>query len=192
MSIREVTAALRAEAERLESEESRLRAALDELGQKSAELGARLGLDLEPPEPASLAEPIPPLWHQIALVDLGTPEGSPRILDYLRAASLPDNHPASGLWCAVALSAWLRWAGCEPVAHTMARAFLTYGTRVDQPQVGDLVVLWRDSLESEKGHVGLFVGFSGDAVQVLGGNQSDAVTVAPYPRDRILGFRRPA
>ena len=41
-----------------------------------------------------------------------------------------------------------------------------------------------------KGHVGLYAGHEGTKILLLGGNQSDAVCVARYPANRLLGIRR--
>jgi hypothetical protein len=40
------------------------------------------------------------------------------------------------------------------------------------------------------GHVGLFAGLEGTHVLVLGGNQSNGVSVARFPVARVLGVRR--
>ncbi len=41
------------------------------------------------------------------------------------------------------------------------------------------------------GHVGLYVGEDYGAYQVLGGNQSDGVTITRIARDRCIAVRRP-
>jgi hypothetical protein len=42
------------------------------------------------------------------------------------------------------------------------------------------------------GHVGFFAGYDAvrEIVQLLGGNQEDAVSIASFPAERILGIRR--
>lgn len=40
------------------------------------------------------------------------------------------------------------------------------------------------------GHVGFYVGVTADGVTLLGGNQGDSVSVATFPKSRILGIRR--
>ena len=40
------------------------------------------------------------------------------------------------------------------------------------------------------GHVGFFAGLEERHVLVLGGNQGDAVSIRPYPVERVLGYRR--
>jgi peptidoglycan hydrolase-like protein with peptidoglycan-binding domain len=66
------------------------------------------------------------------------------------------------------------------------------GTKVTNPEPGDVVVYWRESINSWKGHVGIFMGFSkdGSLVYTLGGNQGNAVSISAYKADEVLGFRR--
>jgi hypothetical protein len=52
-------------------------------------------------------------------------------------------------------------------------------------------VFWRDYATSWKGHVGIVVATDKEWVYVLGGNQGDSVCIAPYPKTRVLGFRKP-
>ena len=68
---------------------------------------------------------------------------------------------------------------------------MNWGEAVDDPQEGDVVVLWRESRDSWKGHVGFFSGYddNGD-IKVLGGNQGDSVSIKSYSKNRLLGFRR--
>ncbi len=51
-------------------------------------------------------------------------------------------------------------------------------------------MLWRESRDSWKGHVGFYAGHDQSKVWLLGGNQGDAVNVRDFPRKRILGVRR--
>jgi hypothetical protein len=56
---------------------------------------------------------------------------------------------------------------------------------------GAVVVFWRGSRKNEgKGHVGFYIAGApaGPSVAVLGGNQSDAVTIGTYKTDRVLGY----
>jgi lysozyme family protein len=51
-------------------------------------------------------------------------------------------------------------------------------------------VLSRGS-DPDAGHVGFLLGEAGNQIYLLGGNQSDAVTVAAFPKARLLGVRWP-
>lgn len=74
-----------------------------------------------------------------------------------------------------------------------ARNWLQVGDVVSERDVrkGDVVILWRESRAGWKGHVGYFDRWEGDHVRLLGGNQSDGVTLSSFDRSRILGIRRP-
>lgn len=93
-------------------------------------------------------------------------------------------------WC----SAFMNWvanrAGFEYTGRLDARSWLKAGEEVKEPKKGDVVIFWRESPESWKGHVGVFVRMDENYVWVLGGNQSNEVNIKPYRRDRVLGFRR--
>src|SRR6185295_11570122 len=55
---------------------------------------------------------------------------------------------------------------------------------------GAVAVLSRTA-DPTLGHTGFLVGETADSVVLLGGNQSDAVTVEAFPRSRLLGLRWP-
>lgn len=72
-----------------------------------------------------------------------------------------------------------------------ARSWLSWGIPVSEPKTGDIVVFWRESKDSWKGHVGIYVNRSSHTlINVLGGNQNDRVCIMEYSLDRVLGFRR--
>ena len=81
-----------------------------------------------------------------------------------------------------------------PDKYMTARSWLTVGEPVDKPNIGDVVVFWRESETSWKGHVGLFIGEyeKPDNINILGGNQSSrrSVTITKFPTYRVLGYRR--
>lgn len=81
-----------------------------------------------------------------------------------------------------------------------ARSWLTLGRPLDAKDAvpgHDVIVLKRGTGDQPgpdvidaPGHVGFFARLDGDWVMVLGGNQSDGVTVARFPASSILGIRR--
>ncbi|SLN76702.1 hypothetical protein ROG8370_03902 [Roseovarius gaetbuli] len=68
-----------------------------------------------------------------------------------------------------------------------ARNWLLFGREV-QPIIGAVLVFERGS----GGHVGFAIGQDDTHFYVLGGNQSDAVTIARIIKSRLLGARWPA
>lgn len=93
-------------------------------------------------------------------------------------------------WCAAFVGSCLVEAGLPSTHKLNARSYLDYGTKLDAPRLGCIVVFKRGN-SSWQGHVAFYVGDNGSRVKVLGGNQSDAVTVASYPKASVLGYRWP-
>ena len=94
-------------------------------------------------------------------------------------------------WCSCFIN-WLAWKlGIERSGKLDARSWLKVGEEVNNPQRGDLVVFWRKSIRSWKGHVGLYIPsrFDEENVYCLGGNQSNMVKISPYPEERVLSYR---
>lgn len=92
-------------------------------------------------------------------------------------------------WCSAFIGAMAVRSNLEGSKALNARSWLDYGRIIKKPRVGDVVILWRESVTSWKGHVGIFISFSEDGkyVNVLGGNQSNKVCIAPYYSSRVLG-----
>lgn len=53
------------------------------------------------------------------------------------------------------------------------------------------MVFWRKSLQSGLGHVGFYAGEDTEAYRILGGNQSDSVSLAWVSKDRFVAARWP-
>lgn len=71
-----------------------------------------------------------------------------------------------------------------------ARNWMRFG-QATGPQLGACLVFWRGSKAGWKGHVGFYYGEDGTHFHVLGGNQSNAVTVTRVAKARLLGARWP-
>ena len=95
-------------------------------------------------------------------------------------------------WCAAFVNAVLADCDLRGTGKLNARSFLEWGEPVDLADAkhGDVVVFWRGSPDGWQGHVGFFAGTAGQNVMVLGGNQSNKVSIAAYGKDRLLGVRR--
>lgn len=104
-------------------------------------------------------------------------------------------------WCAAFVNMVLLENGYNTSSSVsphplMARSFLTYGMKVEAAgaKQGDILVFERGN-QGWQGHVAFYVSekiIDGDLYYyVLGGNQSDAVTVDLYPARKIIDIRRP-
>lgn len=136
-------------------------------------------------------------WYEEARRLVGVREvagsgSAPEILAFAKTIDIDypsDDIPWCGLFVGHCIGATL---GDEPLpANPLgARAWLGFGQPCE-PQLGAVLVFWRESKTSFKGHVGFYHGEEPDNFHVLGGNQSDAVSVVKMPRSRFLGARWP-
>lgn len=108
----------------------------------------------------------------------------------LRISYGDDEIPWCGLFVAHCIGSQLP---TEPLPSNPlgAREWSKFGIACSA-QPGAVMVFWRESKSSGKGHVGFYVGEDDSAFHVLGGNQSDAVNVKRVGRDRFLGARWPS
>ena len=70
-----------------------------------------------------------------------------------------------------------------------AKSWLDLGMETNDPQLGDVVIFWREDKKSRKGHVGFFINRIGDEIFVLGGNQDNQVNISSYVASSLLGYR---
>lgn len=94
---------------------------------------------------------------------------------------------SSAPWCGMFVAHCLRTAGLPVVANPYrARAWLAYGTAIPVPVYGCLAIYAR----SGGGHVNFIVGRDERGRDMgIGGNQGDRVSIAPFDRTRLLGYR---
>ena len=114
---------------------------------------------------------------------------NPQILKYFRDIGhewVKDDETA---WCAAYLNWCLQRAGLPHTGKLNARSFLKYGDETTKPILGDLAVLWRISPTSAYGHVGFYLAEQKNYIFLLGGNQSNSVTVSAFPKSQVLGYR---
>lgn len=113
-------------------------------------------------------------------------------------AQLVGVDPVQVEWCAAFVNAILAVEGIpgsDSVSRypLTARSFLHWGTPVDTPKTGDIVIFPRGNT-GWQGHVGFYVGSQTvDGVEhwvILGGNQDSTVSYALYRSDSAIGVRR--
>jgi uncharacterized protein (TIGR02594 family) len=138
-----------------------------------------------------------PMWYVIAREEMtnGVKEitgekHNPRILQYHKATSLKATDDETA-WCSAFANWCMQTAGLKGSGSAAARSWLDWGKKLEEPKEGCIVVFKRGS-QPWQGHVGFFAGFDGDNVLTLGGNQGNEVKIAPYAKNRVLGYRWPA
>lgn len=132
---------------------------------------------------------------KIAFGELGQKEISgsthnDRILEYQEMTGLNFGNDEVA-WCSIFANWVALQANLEMSNKANARSWLNVGKKTNWPQPGDVVVFWRESRSSWKGHVGFFIGYtkSGKSIYCIGGNQDDEVNIQTFPLDKILEFR---
>lgn len=143
---------------------------------------------------------VDPIWLSHARGELGTKEfagtpDNPRIIKYWNDAGLAsvadgqDEVP----WCAAFVGAMLKRANVPGSGKANARSYEAWGRRLNSPVLGCVVVFSRPPT-AWQGHVAFYLGTDkvNRRVQVIGGNQSDSVSITSFSFDRVVAYRWPA
>lgn len=135
-----------------------------------------------------------PHWLALAKKEIGTkeivgPEHNPRVIEYHQETTLKakDDEVA---WCSAFVCWVMENSGVPSTRSASARSWLKWGAKLEEPTEGCVVVFKRGN-STWQGHVGFFMGFEGQSIKVLGGNQSNAVNIKKYPKSKLLGYRWP-
>jgi uncharacterized protein (TIGR02594 family) len=114
---------------------------------------------------------------------------NPRILSFFEEIGHSWVQTDETAWCSAFINYLAKKCGYAYSGKLDARSWLSVGVEMRAPTVGDIVVFWRESITSWKGHVGIYVRHDGENIWTLGGNQNNSVCIKPYPADRLLGYR---
>lgn len=129
---------------------------------------------------AAQHHPLIQWWHMLCALGTNQPDETPWCSSFVNGVCWLLRLPRSK---SAAARSWL--AVGQPVGlHTAVPGY-------------DVVILKRGSGDQPgperldaPGHVGFYAGQDPGVVYVLGGNQSNGVTVQAFPRTRVLGVRR--
>ncbi|TDN88831.1 uncharacterized protein (TIGR02594 family) [Salegentibacter sp. 24] len=129
---------------------------------------------------------------EIGVKEISGAKTNEKILAYAKDCGFKDYTSDETAWCSLFINWVADKAGKKRSNSLAARSWLLEGVTTNHPEPGDIVVFWRESIDSWKGHVGVFMGFSKNASRIycLGGNQGNQVSVTAYPVSQLLGFRR--
>lgn len=158
-------------------------------------MGCRFPLAAHSNNPLKTGLVMIPRWYEIALGEIGQKEqpGSlhnQRIIEYHATTTLKATDDETP-WCASFVNWCLYHAGSIGTRKANARSFLEWGSPLQEPKRGCIVVFSRGASQTA-GHVAFYDSDHGDLVRVLGGNQGDKVSYASYPKSSVLGYRWPA
>lgn len=129
-------------------------------------------------------------WREFGEAERAGARENPRIVALFRDAGHPEVTRDEVAWCATFVGACLERSGIASTRSLLARSYLAWGTALSEPRIGAIAVFSRGS-DLSQGHVGFWLGEMEDAVVLLGGNQGNAVSVARYPKSRLLAVRWP-
>lgn len=142
----------------------------------------------------SVHEDLP--WMVVAKSILGVkeapgPKNNPIIMEWAVVARVAKVYTADSIpWCGTTMAFCFAQLGIEPVKDPLwALNWAKFGTAIPKtkPVYGAVAVFKRKG----GGHVGLVVGHDNDALHILGGNQSDAVTITRVSKSRLVALRWP-
>lgn len=159
-------------------------------------------LNAAPVSASSPSSPVPPvlsvgepIWVQEGRRRLGLHESNPKLKAFLKSDGRTLGDPELLPWCGDFVETCIRLAlPDEPIPANpyLARNWLSAGVKCPEPVVGAVAVFWRGTKTGTSGHVGFVVGADAKYLSILGGNQSNTVSVARLDRARLLGCRWPA
>jgi uncharacterized protein (TIGR02594 family) len=132
---------------------------------------------------------------QLHVHETAGPAATKQIVDYWKEGQLDTWTPPEGdetPWCAAFVCAMLERGGMQSTRKANAKSFIKWGQEVAGfGLLGAVVVMNRASGPPWQGHVGFCCGFVGENVHVLGGNQGNQVSIASFPKSRIVAVRYP-
>lgn len=128
----------------------------------------------------------------IGMTEMPGPRTQPIITKWLDKLKAPFRDDETA-WCGTFVGGLFDEVGIPPVKSPWgARQWLNFGTSIPSPAVGAVIVFWRGDPKGWSGHVGFIAGKDkAGNLMVLGGNQGNAVSIVPFSRARVLGYRWP-
>lgn len=136
--------------------------------------------------------PLQIMFGELGVTEIEGSEHNPRILQYSKELGLNGILDDETAWCAILLNWCLMKAGKPYVVSALARDISkALYIETDYPVPGDIVLFWRESVDSWKGHVALFLGFTSNGnIWTISGNTSNKVCVSSESSSKVLNFYR--
>lgn len=131
-------------------------------------------------------------WMSISAREIGVKEtagatSTPRIIEYRKIAGCDlKGDDGAVAWCKIYVNAMMTLAGLPIAKNWMARSIESDPNfvRLSGPAIGAVCSFWRTSKAGSLGHTGFYRGETASGkVLVEGGNESDAVRRAFYPKN---------
>jgi uncharacterized protein (TIGR02594 family) len=132
-------------------------------------------------------------WLEVAHREIGQREmpgqdNNSRVMEYISAVRSTHGLQDDDVdWASPFVEWTLNQTNIRGPKTMRPRDWLNWGRIVDPPQRGCIIVLDLGRIS----HVGFYLEDLGASHKVLGGNQSDVVSISLYHRDSFLGCRMP-
>lgn len=149
---------------------------------------------MQPSQPITVLEV--PLWVRVALAEIGVVEDTrpgkslARIEDY-HAVTYAGRAPDDVSWCSSYLCYAFETAGIKSTKSKTAASWATWGVAVTPRQFAVCVFGKKDKDAGGSGHVGICLGISGTELYLLGGNQTNKVSIATRKTADVVAWRWP-
>jgi len=129
------------------------------------------------------------LWYDSLHKMIGKHEvrNNKELSAWLKSDGATLGDPSKQPWCGDAIETAIALTLPNeklPKNPYLASAWSTFGKYV-KPQKGAILSFWRGSPSSWQGHVGLYAGEDSKNFYVLGGNQSNTISIAPIAKNRL-------
>jgi uncharacterized protein (TIGR02594 family) len=139
-------------------------------------------------------------WMRYARTKIGQHEvlgdkDNPYIVSCLAKVGITKAHDETP-WCSAFVNDCLLSTGYKATRKANARSWIDYD-RSGRPPYPSLlpvfgcVVIYSRPPDPSHGHVNFFLWELDDEICGLGGNQGNEVSIAFYPKSRVLGYRWP-
>lgn len=137
-----------------------------------------------------------PPWLTLARTYTGLREikgakHEPRVVELFKLAGFSGIKDDETAWCAAFVGGVLARSDLPTSKSLTARSYERWGEHLFTPLLGCVGVKKRVGGAAWQGHVGFVVGASQTKIFLLGGNQSDMVSVAQFNRSEFTAFRWP-
>lgn len=154
--------------------------------------------DTQVSESNEFAIPVTIPWLETAYSLIGTQEkpgqgSNEAILGWAEDLEITSYNDDDIPWCGLFVAHCVGSQLPEEVLPTNplgARSWASFGNEVS-PRLGAIMVFWRGSPGGWKGHVGFYWAEDDEAFHILGGNQSNSVSVTRLAKSRLLTARWP-
>jgi len=120
-------------------------------------------------------------------------KSNPQIITFFHDIGFKSINDDNISWCAAFVNYCLKKNGYNYSHSLLAKDWLKTGVETKNPLPGDIVVFWRGKKSGWQGHVAFYVreDLKNNLVYVYGGNQEGSVCLKPFPKNQVVGYRRP-